>query len=82
MLVPLAFVVLVVAAAVRFGALVGICGSLLGAAIFARYLFPPLGSLRVEDHVARANIGWMLLAGISLSYLFSAPDISNKRHPK
>jgi K+-sensing histidine kinase KdpD len=78
--VPLAFVILIVAVSVRFGALVGIAGSVIGAAIFAHYLFPPVGSLRVEGEVARANIGWMLLAGISLSYLFAGAGVSDKHH--
>lgn len=81
-MVPLVFVLLVVAGAVRFGALVGILGSLLGAAIFARFLFPPIGSLHIEAEVARANIGWMLLAGISLSYLFARSPVRDEhKHP-
>ena len=77
-IVPLVFVLLVVAGAARYGVMVGILGSLLGAAIFARYLFPPIGSLQIEATVARANIGWMLLGGISLSYLFAGTGISDK----
>ena len=76
--VPLVFVLLVVAGAARYGVMVGIFGSLLGAAIFARYLFPPIGSMQVEAGVARANLGWMLLGGISLSYLFAGSGISDK----
>ena len=80
--VPLAFLLLVVAGAVRFGAAVGIAGSLIGAAIFARFLFPPLNSLRIDAPAGRASIGWMLLAGISLSYLFARPDTSDKTQHK
>ncbi len=81
-LVPAAFVVAVVLVALRFGALAGILGSVAGAAIFARWLYPPLGSLRVESAVARDHLGWMLLAGVSLSYLLAAPDVSQKREHK
>ena len=81
-LVPAAFVVLVVLVALRCGALAGIGGSLVGAAIFARWLYPPLGSFQVENAVARDHLGWMLLAGVSLSYLLAAPDVSEKRQHK
>jgi K+-sensing histidine kinase KdpD len=81
-LVPAAFVVVVVLVALRFGAPAGILGSLVGAAIFARWLYPPLGSLRIEDAAARDHLGWMLLAGISLSYLLAAPDVTGKRQHK
>ncbi len=81
-LIPAAFAVVIVAVAIRWGAAAGIVGSLVGAAIFARWLYAPLGSLRVHDPAARDHIGWMLLAGISLSYLLAAPDISDKREHK
>ncbi len=81
-LVPAAFVILVVVVALRFGALAGILGSLVSAAIFAHWLYPPLGSLRIESAVARDHLGWMLLAGISLSYLLAAPDVTEKHEPK
>ncbi len=81
-LVPAAFVVLVVGVALRFGALAGILGSLAGAVIFARWLYPPLGSLRVENAAARDHLGWMLLAGISLSYLLAVPGVTGKHEPK
>ena len=81
-LVPAAFVVLVVLVALRYGAMAGILGSLAGAAIFARWLYAPVGSVRVEDAVARDHLGWMLLAGVSLSYLLAAPGVSGKRQHK
>lgn len=81
-LVPVAFVIVVVLVALRFGALAGIGGSLVGAAIFARWLYAPLGSLQVQDAAARDHLGWMLLAGISLSYLLAAPKMAEKRPPK
>ena len=82
-LVPLVFSVVVVAVSIRFGALAGIVSSLLGAGVFAGFLFPPFGKLRVEDAAARAEIGWMLLAGITLSYLLAGPALpADKKHPK
>ena len=82
-LVPLVFAVLAVAVSVRFGALAGIVSSLIGAAVFANFLFPPLGKLRVEDTAARTELGWMVLAGISLSYLLAGSKLpEDKKHPK
>ena len=68
-LVPLGFVVLLVALASRFGSIVSIVGAVLSAMVFAYYLFPPLYSLRVDDPAARENLSWMVLSAIALSYL-------------
>ncbi len=82
-MVPLVFAVLAIAVSVRFGALAGIGRSLIGAAVFASFLFPPLGTVRVEDAASRAELGWMVLAGISLSYLLAGRELpSDKKHPK
>jgi K+-sensing histidine kinase KdpD len=81
-LVPAVFTVVVVVVALRFGAAAGILGSLVGAAIFARWLYAPFNSLSIHDAAAREHLGWMLLAGISLSYLLAAPGASEKREPK
>ena len=78
-LVPLVFAVLAVAVSMRIGALAGIAGSLIGAALFASFLFPPIGRLHVEEAAARTELGWMLLAGVSLSYLLSAPAASDEK---
>jgi K+-sensing histidine kinase KdpD len=72
-IVPLAFVVVVVLLAMRYGSGVGIYGSLISAFIFAYFLYPPLHSFRVENGTARANLGWMVLAGVALSYLLARP---------
>lgn len=71
--VPLVFVAVILALALRYGAAVGIFGSLAAALIFSVFLFEPLHHIRVESAAARANIGWMLLAGIALSYLLAGP---------
>lgn len=80
--VPMAFIALVVLVAIRYGAVAGMVGSLVGAAIFARWLYAPVGSLSIQDAAARDHLGWMLLAGISLSYLLAAPDIGEKHQHK
>ena len=73
-LVPLVCLVFIVIVAIRFGARSGIIGSILATIVFSFALFPPLGRLRVSDQTERANVVWMLLGGISLSYLLSSDD--------
>ncbi len=63
------FTLVVVAVAMHFGRAVGILGTLLGAAIFAIWLYPPLGSLRVNSQQARGSLNALLLGGLVLSYL-------------
>ena len=77
-LVPLVCLVLIVIVAIRYGARSGIIGSILATIVFSSSLFPPLGSLRIRDQTERANIVWMLLGGISLSYLLSSDDDDDK----
>jgi K+-sensing histidine kinase KdpD len=71
--VPLVFVGVILALAVRYGPAVGLFGSLVAALIFSVFLFEPVHNVRVQSAAARANIGWMLLAGIALSYLLAGP---------
>jgi K+-sensing histidine kinase KdpD len=73
-LVPLVCLVFIVIVAVRYGARSGIIGSILATVVFCFALFHPLGSLRVVDQAERANVVWMLLGGISLSYLLSSDN--------
>ena len=69
--VPLIFVVILLGISAIFGAQAGILGSILAGAIFAAFLFRPLGSIQVSSDAARANLAWMLLLGISFSFLFA-----------
>ena len=77
-LVPLVCLVFIVIVAIRYGARSGIIGSILATIVFCFALLPPLGSLRVRDQTERANVVWMLLGGISLSYLLSSDDDDDK----
>lgn len=70
-IVPLAFVLVVVLLAMRYGSAVGVFGSLVSAFIFAYFLYPPLHSFRVESEAARANLGWMVLGGVALPFLLA-----------
>lgn len=77
--VPLAFTFVLLLISLIFGARAGIAGTVLAAVIFAAFLFQPLGNLGVGDSSARTNIAWMLLIGISFSFLF-APPTSGLHH--
>ena len=77
--VPLAFVAVILALALRYGAAVGFFGSVAAALIFSLFLFEPLHKFDIQSAAARANIGWMLLAGIALSYLLAGPPHTPKK---
>jgi K+-sensing histidine kinase KdpD len=78
--VPLAFVAILLVISLIFGARAGILGTLLAALIFATLLFKPFGKIQVADEVARANLAWMLLLGISFSFLFAPSTGGFRRH--
>lgn len=77
--VPLAFTFVLLLIALVFGARAGIVGTVLAGAIFAAFLFQPFGNLGVGDTSARSNIAWMLLIGISFSFLFAPPTSGLRR---
>jgi K+-sensing histidine kinase KdpD len=69
MAAPFLFAAVLVLLAGRFGAMVSVVGSLLGALIFATLLFSPIHSLHVENESERATLAWMILLSVSASYL-------------
>lgn len=71
--VPLFFTAVLLLTALRFGISAGVLGTLAATLIFAEFLFRPAGSLPVAGPLARSNLGWMLLIGIALSFLFAPP---------
>jgi len=71
--VPLFFPAVLLLTALRFGVRAGVLGTLAATLVFAEFLFSPVGSLRVSSAAARSNLGWMLLIGIGLSFLFAPP---------
>jgi K+-sensing histidine kinase KdpD len=77
--VPLVFTFVLLVVALLFGARAGIVGTLLAAMVFAAFLFQPLGRLSVVDDAARTNLGWMLIIGMSFSFLFAPPDSGLRR---
>jgi integral membrane sensor domain MASE1 len=69
-LIPLAFIPVVLLIAHRFGSLSGVLGTVASAFLFAAFLYSPYGTLHVAGAEARNALNWMLLSGISLSFLF------------
>lgn len=78
--IPIAFVAMALGLGMLFGRTVGVLGSIVGALVFSYSLYQPLGSLSIKDQGARADVGWMLLAGVSLSYLL-LPSHHDHRRP-
>ncbi len=72
-LVPIIFIAVLVLVAMRYGAHVGIIGSLVAGAIFAFLLYPPVHSLKVDNAGDRSQLAWVVLAGVALSYLLAGP---------
>jgi len=81
---PLICLAIVLAVAARFGATAGVLSSILSALVLAYFVFSPVNSLQVTDVTARNNLGWLLLGGISLSFLFgpSPGEVYRERHPR
>lgn len=77
--VPIGFLLVVLIVALWFGTAAGILSSLLAALVFAIWLYAPVGHVAVQSAGARANLGWMILAGTSLSFLLSTPGNSEPR---
>lgn len=68
---PLISLAVVVAVAARFGVATGVLGSILSALLLAYFVYAPEHSFHISSPDARANISWLLLGGISLSFLFT-----------
>jgi K+-sensing histidine kinase KdpD len=68
---PLVSLAAVLAVAARFGVATGVLGSIVSALLLAYFVYAPEGSFHVAGHDARANLSWLLIGGISLSFLFT-----------
>lgn len=73
LVLPFAFLGLVLFLGFRYGRGVGMLGSVISMAVFAFTLYQPVGSLAVQDDAARSALAWALLVGVSASFLF-LPD--------
>lgn len=68
---PLVCLAVVLAVAARFGVATGVLGSVVSAFLFAYFVYSPEGSFHIASAAARSNVSWLLLGGISLSFLFT-----------
>ena len=67
-LVPFGFIIIIIVIAKAFGRTAGVLSTASAALIFAISLFRPLGSVVIVNGLARLNLSWMILAGMTLSY--------------
>jgi len=79
-LVPVFFLIVILALAILCGTTAGIVGTLISAMIFAYWLYPPIGNFAVQNAGSRSSLAWMLLGGLVISYLL-APGFK-PRDPK
>src|SRR5437867_3658620 len=55
-----------------WGRVAGVLATATAALVFAFVLFNPVRSWIVNDDAARTNLGWMMLGGTALSYLWES----------
>jgi K+-sensing histidine kinase KdpD len=79
-LLPVAFLAVVLLVSVRCGVAAGILGSTIGALIFATLLYAPLGSPLVANKAARSTLAWIVLGGLSISYLLGSDPGGREHH--
>src|SRR3954468_13521083 len=68
--VPLLFLFVILLAAVRFGSVAGILGTITATLIFALFMFEPLLRLNIKSPVQKSNLIWMVVGGLAISELF------------
>jgi K+-sensing histidine kinase KdpD len=78
--VPLAFILVDASAAILWGCSGAIAGLLAAAALFAFFLFEPLGSWSVASQEARTNLSWMLLLGLVSAFLLARSPASGQQN--
>lgn len=78
--VPLVFVAILLIISMIFGARAGILGTVVAALVFSLLLLRSLEKLHLALDAARANLAWMLLLGISLSFLLAPQASTFRRH--
>ena len=79
---PLICLAVVVSVAARFGVATGVLGSVASALLLAYFVYAPEYSLRIINHDARSNLSWLLLGGISLSFLFTPRRAEPTKEPE
>lgn len=77
---PFVFLVVILAMGAYWGRDVGMLASVISATVFAWVLYRPVNSLAVDNPQARSSLAWMLLAGVSLSFLLLPPGGFPREH--
>lgn len=77
---PFGFLVVILALGAYWGRDVGMLASVVSAMVFAWALYRPVHSIEVSNPDARASLAWMLLAGVSLSFLLLPPGGFPREH--
>jgi len=72
----------VVSVAARFGVATGVLGSVASALLLAYFVYAPEYSLRIVSRDARSELSWLLLGGISLSFLFTPRRSEPTKEPE
>ena len=76
-ILPIVFLVVVVAVTMRFGTFAGRLGTVCCTLIFATLLFPPLKSIAVHSSDERSSLIWMLIVGLVVAELLPPPRFGN-----
>jgi|SRR5205807_1118961 len=79
---PLICLAVVVSVAARFGVATGVLGSVASALLLAYFVYAPEYSLRIVSRDARSELSWLLLGGISLSFLFTPRRSEPTKEPE
>ncbi len=77
-LIPFGFLTVIIVASKLWGRLAGVLGTAAAALVFSFFLYNPMGSWIVNDDVARANLGWMVLAGMILAHLLGKSNVPHE----
>jgi integral membrane sensor domain MASE1 len=78
--VPITFLFVVLLVSIRCGVSAGVLGSAVATLIFAVFLYAPLGSPEVANKAARSNLAWLVLGGLSISYLLGSTTGNREHH--
>ncbi len=75
-IMPILFLVVIVAVTMRFGTFAGRLGTVCCTLIFATLLFPPLNNLAVQKLDERRSLIWMLVIGVVVAELLPPPRVT------
>ena len=75
-IMPILFLVVIVAVTMRFGTFAGRLGTVCCTLIFATLLFAPLNSLAVHRIDERRSLVWMLIIGVVVAELLPPPRLT------